>query len=425
MQIAFNNINIKNTCKSANLGSNPIKALHKPNKKGLMLGLMMLASANIAGLAANKGANLYAQTQKTPVEYINNYFGKYGNYYSENIPDIENAQEHADSLKQIRSLYKEIQGCDFNNPAILNGLSADELKQKVLVPAQKLAKGETFGKNQNTLVFMIFDNACDKNNAFERDLKKNTFNANNDSLDNFKFTFEEAFLSHYDNIILVQPNNGQSADKTLDTVFKKLEKCLDNTAKTDIIFEGHGVNRKGVRLSPDKSNETSMMDLSDFNSVSGNEYANSMKNIFINSINSGYSPKIIGIGCSSDFMQDAVDMIMPSEYKNKVKVFGTPYDTMQSASIGYNNGCLEMITYTMPIKNNKGFLIKLTDGNWKKANDKCVESFMINPDKKVDNNMFTINQYFTDGIKSGSLSKDSGVVMQYFVRDFSNKNIVR
>ena len=72
---------------------------------------------------------------------------------------------------------------------------------------------------------------------------------------------------------------------------------------------------------------------------------------------------------------DAIAVDLPEEYKNKVKVFGTPYDTMQSSSIGYNNGHLELYVYTLPIKDKKGFVIKLTDGNWIKPNNKQVESF--------------------------------------------------
>ena len=63
----------------------------------------------------------------------------------------------------------------------------------------------------------------------------------------------------------------------------------------------------------------------------GNSFAQSMKNIFVKSIDDGHTPRIVGISCNSDSLQKAINKIMPendftipeliTEVEEKIKTF--------------------------------------------------------------------------------------------------------
>lgn len=416
MKIGFNNYNYKfnNPNISSQIKSKSNFAL-KGNKKALALSMMLLAAANSGFVMAQSKKSL--ENNKNIVnKFEDNSLGKFGTYYSNLIPEGEDVNEHFECLKEIKDLYKDIQGCEYKNPAVLNGISLNDLKEKVLTPAQKLANGEKFGAKQKTLVFLTFNENADSTNAFRPNVVSTGFTSTEDNISNYNFKFDDSFLGHYDNIIVMQPNNGVSADDALDNLFSKLENSLDKNSKVDIAFIGHGVNKQGVRFSPTKNTEKSTMDLSDFKQVEngGNAFAQSMKNIFVNCIDNGYCPRVIGMGCTTDFMQKAVEDVMPEDYSQFVKVFGTPYATTGNYVIGYNKNVLEMFVKTDSIKNNIGLILDIDDGKYQKTNDVKVESFEINPQTK--DNMQIIDNYIKDGTTSGSLSKKSGVTMFYNIR---------
>ncbi len=359
-------------------------------------------------------------------KFKNNAFGRYGTYYSNLLSEDEDIDEHLTVLNEIRVLYKSVQGCEFNNPALLNGLTLDEINVKIIQPAKKLANNETFGENQDTLIFMIFNTTCDSQNAFVNDLATDTFTCKKSNLSSFYFDFDEAFFEHYDNIILMQPNNGQSADKTLDILFSKLEKCIGDNARIDIAFMGHGNEKNNSVLlgSGNSLSENVHMDSSDFEPIEngGNSFAQSMKNIFIKSIDGGYKPRIIGIGCYSDFMQPAMNKLMPEEYINSVKVFGAPSASGGRTTLGFTKNSLQMVFY-ISLNSTKFFLIvDITDGNYKKTNNEDVDLFMIFPKSEEEiHDMHIFKQYVEENIETGWLTKPSGVSMQYVVREY-NKN---
>ncbi len=398
--------------------SSPLKTktnvLAKGNKKALALSMMLLAATNSGVLMAQNKKSI-ANNKNIVNKFEDNSLGKFGTYYSNLIPEGENIDEHFACLSEIKDLYKDIQGCEYKNPAVLNGISIDDLKNKVLVPAQKLANGEKFGAKQKTLVFLSFNENADSTNAFRQNVTSTAFTSTEDNISNYNFKFDESFLGHYDNIIVMQPNN-ITADSALDNLFSKLENSLDRNSKVDIAFIGHGVNKQGVRFSPTKNTETSTMDLSDFKSLDngGNAFAQSMKNIFVNCIDNGYCPRVIGMGCNTDFMQDAINDVMPEDYSQFVKVFGTPYATNGNYVIGFNKNVLEMFVKTDAIKNNVSLILDIDDGKYAKNNDTVVESFEINPQTK--DNMQIVDNYIKDGTTSGSLSKKSGVTMFYNIR---------
>lgn len=414
MKIGHLNLNYKFNNSIVSQLKTKSNAITKGNKKALALSMMLLAATN-SGVLMAQSKKYIANNKNIVNKFEDNSLGKFGTYYSNLIPEGENVDEHFECLKEIKDLYKDIQGCEYKNPAILNGISLDDLKEKVLIPAQKLANGEKFGAKQKTLVFLTFNENADSTNAFRPNVASTAFTSTEDNISNYNFNFDESFLGHYDNIVVMQPNN-ISADAALDNLFSKLENSLDKNSKVDIAFIGHGVNKQGVRFSPTKNTETSTMDLSDFKSLDngGNAFAQSMKNIFVNCINSGYCPRVIGMGCSTDFMQDAVNNIMPEDYSQFVKVFGTPYVTNGNYVIGFNKNVLEMFVRTESIKNNVSLILDIDDGKYAKNNDSVVESFEIDPQTK--NNMQIIDNYINDGVTSGSLTKKSGVTMFYNIR---------
>ncbi len=367
----------------------------------------------------------FTQTKKTK-EYENKIqinYKKYGKAFVSNIPKGESAEELFACLTEISTLYKSIQGCTFNNPAIFNGMTAEEIMHKVIYPARKLFYGQKFGAYQDTLFLMVYENSTDSTDAFISDMENNVYNSYTSKLDGLKFQFDETFFGHYDNIILLQPNSRKTADQTLDTMFSKLIKCLEKGSRLDIVSIGHGADGEGVWLSSRSHYERDAMDISDFDfgkyGVSGNQYARDMLSIFKDVIDSGYNPKVIGIGCSSDFLQKAIDKMMPEEYRNSVKIFGTPYNTYSKTVIGYVEDHLEFITHVAALENSTiGLIIELTDIDAKLDNDIEVESFLI--DVKDQENFYSsiiLKRYHEDDVTQGSFSKPSGVIMQYVIND--------
>ena len=396
---------------------NPIKVIQN-NKKPLMLGLMLLAAAN-SPMIENRSLEIKNPQEIAKNDIVNTY-GKYGKFYVSNTPILEDLCEHKECLNKINTLYKEIQGCSFNNPAIFNGLTLEELNEKVISPAQKLANGEKFGKNSNNLLFMMFENTCDSEGGFDVDLYKNTFNSQKSMVNGVEYQFDESFLKHYDNIFLMQPDAKQDTDKTLDTLFEKLEKSLEDGANLDIIFEGHGIGLAGVRFSTYFGLEKAMLDVTDFWPIEkgGNSFAQSMKNIFVKSIDDGHTPRIVGISCNSDSLQKAINNIMPENYKESVKVFGMPYNTFGETAIGFNDNSLEIITRTAPIKDNLGMLIKMTEKSQIAEDDNIVDTFLA-CENNGENAKNIIDNY-KNGKNSGVLTKSSGVEMEYTIEDMSD-----
>lgn len=397
----------------------------KESKKALSLALMLMASSNI--LFHSDKPNLYAQSSDkneiTDINYRNKFsgnFGAYGEFYFSHIPDIQNVALHDESLEKIRILYKDIQGCEYKNPSVLNGLTIDELNSKVLAPAQNLVDRKKIGKDQINLVLMSFDQSVDPRGAFNWNLASNGFTSLVDKIDNMNIKYEESFLGHYDNIILLQPND-ISADEALDKLFNKLEVGFEKGSAVDLAFIGHGTNKIGVSLSRrlGLSLEKSMLDESDFDPIikGGNEFAQNIKTIFQNSIDNGYSPRVIGMGCISEFMQKAMNKIMDADYINKVKVLGTPYSTNGNFAIGFNSDYIEMLVNVSEIKKKCGLLIKITDSGWKFDNNKEFDTFMIDPSKGL--NMDIINNYFDNNVTEGSITKPSGVIMQYAIKKYN------
>src|SRR5574344_1535480 len=149
--------------------------IKKSLKSICLMGLVALSSINMACLnnnkqISNKNSNdpIYENYQPKNIE---KKYGKYGKYYVNNIPDIENKQIHAELLDKLSCLTKQIQGCSFTNPAFLNGLSAQELQDKVVTPAQEINAEIPFGKSEKTLILIGFETGLDDKQAFENDFK--------------------------------------------------------------------------------------------------------------------------------------------------------------------------------------------------------------------------------------------------------------
>ena len=346
-------------------------------------------------------------------------FKELGAMYAEFIPDKANLTIHREGLRRVLAAVKATQGCEFANVALLNGISSDDLMKKVVLPNERLSRGEKFGKDENTLVFISTDDSFALLRGFEFVLSRASFTSVNQSLDTYRFTFEKSFFDHYDNILLVQPKD-VSADDVLDRFFAALSGSLEDGAKLDVAYIGHGTNGIGTTLSKrlGLSLEKSLLDTSDFlpEEKGGNAYATAIKTLFESAMRAGYTPRMIGFGCSSDFLQTCADRKFPLEERDAVRVFGTPYSTNGKYALGFSQDCLEMIFNVSVIKNDYGLTVELTDLNLKMEDAREVTSFMI--DKPIGANMDIFDRYFTDGVSSGYLRKPSGVIMQYTLLNY-------
>lgn len=142
----------------------------KTIKAACLMGLMALSAASIATIKINtKASNSYVENPQSKKEFTNKY-GNYGKYYLNNIPD-NNPQKHIELLNELAYLCKENQGCEFSNPAVLNGLTCKEIETKVLTPARSIAQNIPFGENQKTLALIGFERGLDDKKAFEKDFQ--------------------------------------------------------------------------------------------------------------------------------------------------------------------------------------------------------------------------------------------------------------
>lgn len=389
---------------------------HANNSKALKIGLMMLAASNIANISINKNSKLYAQeVSSIEINYnqkFKNDYGKYGSFYAKNIPNKENIEQHYNYISELKNISKNIQGCEYKNPAVLNGLSAEEIKQKVLKPARAISLGEKFGENQKTLVYISAENSLDTIGAFDDNYSSNVFTLKYDPEGFFDCKFDESFLEHYDNIILIQPN-GVSADKTLDTAFANIEKCLGNKAELDVAVMAHGKTDVGFILStlPSKSDETARMDVTDFKpeEQGGNSYAKSIKNIFERAASQGIKSRFIGDGCYSDFMQSYINNIIDTKYIDYVTVIGAPYKTNSMCVIGFVDNKISFNAYVDAFKNKKGLIINISE-NGKMSNNNIEKTdFLMTREEGMK---------IIDKNQPGSFSKKNGTVLNYEILQY-------
>lgn len=363
---------------------------------------------NIPVSIFKKGADAIIQYKNSIISILKTC-DEYGAMYIKNIPDIENIVLHSQGLDRLSAASEKIQGCKFQNAAIFNGFSVDELMRKVVIPNEKVAKGELIGENQNTMILITHEFGCDKNKAYAQDFKKKTF----------------SFLKHYDNILVIQPN-GKNADDVLNRAFLNIEKNLFKGAKTDIMYIGHEVNGfNGAKLSdwypPSSDKGIYMLDIGDFDPLGrgGKPFSVSIANIFRNGIDNGYNPNIIGNGCKSEqLLQGAMNKILPEGYRDKVHVFGTPDFVNSSPIIDFSaDNKLYFIEKVDPFfDTNKGLLIKITEAEKEsQPNLQKIDSFVL--DDTLKHKIITD---YSNGIKKGVLMKPNGMVMEYRIITYYN-----
>lgn len=347
--------------------------------------------------------------------------GEYGAFYIKNMPDKENMAIHATCIERLSNASKKIQGCKYENIALLNGLSAQELMQKVVIPNEKIANGETIGKNQNTLIMITNEYGKDTEGAFIDNYSTKAFSEKNTNLEYKNYTFDETFLGHYDNIILIQPT-GINADDALNSAFTKLEKYINLGANVDIAYMAHS-SGDGVTLSDiykiDGKNQVNRIDTQDFNPIGngGQPFAQSMKRIFKNSIDNGYNPRFICMGCDSDKLQ-----VLFQEFDGKIHIFGTPFDNNDKYVLGFNNNSLVMASKSSRFYKNYGLLYAITELKIKLA-VKLLNSFSIdkglgrgtNPDLDL-----ILLDNLQKGENGGIVEKENGMTMLYDIIKYKN-----
>lgn len=363
--------------------------------------------------------NLY----KSSVISILKTCGEYGAMYIKNIPDPKNIMLHAQELIRLSIASEKIQGCKFKNAALFNGFSADELMKKVVIPNEKIANNEMIGENQNTLIAMTPEFGRDR--VYTTTFNTKTYFTKHAQDSNKIYDFNDSLFGHYDNILVIQPN-GKNADDVLDTAFPNIEKNLFKGAKTDIMYIGEITPVKGAILSNRyptsiKDDGIYMLDEGDFKPLNegGKPFSISIANIFINAIDEGYRPRIIGDGCKSEeLLQDSINKILPGNYRDKVEVFGTPYFVNDNSITGFSaDNKLFFVNKVDPFfDTNKGLLIRITETDKKIQSDwQKTDSFILD-----DTLQKKIIADYNKGIKNGVLVKPNGMIMEYNVISYRN-----
>lgn len=303
--------------------------------------------------------------------------GEFGPAYIKNIPDPENMDKHASGLQKLSAAAEKNQGCKFKNATLFNGFTADELNQKVVIPNEKLAKGEKVGAKGETLVMIAHEGGTDYNGAFEDFYDTNTLNNKNYTASGKNCKFDESFLGHYDSILVIQPN-AQSADKTLNKGLSTITSGLDKNAKVDITTIAHSgggdpflslprdekgnVDEKKMHYGT-RSNED-IMDGTDFVSKTKQPYVDSMNKIFNQSKENGHVSRFIGQGCETDYLMKSINVGSSSEVMNNdalPKFFGSTGCTVGGTyGLGYVNNAKgePRLEYTyiqeIPVTDDKG-----------------------------------------------------------------------
>lgn len=359
------------------------------------------------GFAEGKKVYVDLQAVEFPETPLHEKFGRWGDYFYANIPDGEDKNLHIELLNEIIKTYKEINGAEFNNPALLCGMNLKQLTEKVLKPAKMILSGQILPEYSYNLIFVIAENSTN-GTAFDNNYKFPFF-VKKEFQDGFeKYVFEEAFFEHYDCIFIIQPNGKIKFDQVMDVTVPQIEKILGVNNCTDLIYMAHGTG-KAARFSSSGKYDDILMNLQDFKPVEqgGNIYAESLKNIFTREMNeTGYS-RIISLGCESDFIQDCIDLLM-GENSFFVKVFGTPYKTHGLFSIGFTNRHLEMYANVSPYQNIFALKILLIEGKAPQTVEK-VDTFLFSKNNLVDK----IVSEHKEGKKFGKVKKWNGVYMEY------------
>lgn len=358
--------------------------------------------------------NLY----KSSVISILKTCGEYGAMYIKNIPDVENMLQHAQGINRLAIASEKVQGCKFQNVALFNGFSADELMKKVVIPNEKIANGELVGQNQNTLIMITHEFGSDPNQAYAEDFSNKTFLTKHVQISDKNYDFEDSFLGHYDNILVIQPN-GKNADDVLNKAFPDIEKGLYKGAKTDIIYIAQEVKGyDGAMLSnryptAQKDDGIYMFDTGDFKPIGkgGKPFSVSIEAIFKNAIDKGYSPNFIGDGCYSEFLENCVS----ESNRANVNVYGTPYKINGACYLGFADNKLELIAAVSKFFDNNGLLIRLMKADAKgEPNEFKTNSFLLN--KELQDKII---YDYKSNIKNGVLVKSmNGMIMEYRIQPY-------
>lgn len=339
-------------------------------------------------------------------EAIVQKYNKYGSYYIKNMPAHEDLKLHEEYLDRISKAAEKIQGCPYKNPAIFNGFTADLLLQKAVLPMESLADNKKTEDADKYLVLFLCETDCDKEDSFKDNLSENTFHTTKFRFNgNRVFTFDKALLDSYDKLIVCQAN-GITADTMLDTFFEHFASCLSDKTSVDFFFLGHG-SVYGVRLSLRGDSKTRYFGPSDFNEQS--KFACLFKKIVQTRIDEGINPRVFLIGCKTDILELPMQSFLDEQYWNHLKIFGTPNDTYSIYVIGLNDDYYEMICNVLPIYDNVGLIIKVTDSHFRIGNTFDVSEF----DTAIP--AILKSEYGEKGNETGTLIKKSGVVMEYCV----------
>lgn len=316
---------------------------------------------------AKNGSEAILKYKSSVISILQNC-GEYGAMYIKNIPDKENILVHASGLKRLTDASVKIQGCKFQNAALFNGLTADELIKKVVIPNEKIANGESIDQAKKVLIFITNEFGKDVGNAFEFNYKSNAFTQRLFKIQDRKIKYDESFLGHYDIIIPMQPDK-MDADIVLNNGFKVIAGVLPPSTNVDIAYMAHSTSA-GAILSevykPVGFKIPGNMDINDFRSLKngGEPYAQIMMSLL------KPDSRLIGLGCYSEGFFNALPV--------QCKKFGTPYSSTGGYySLGFNDGKLSLAGSTEKFHGDKNLLYRIRETDKTPESVSIVESFSI------------------------------------------------
>lgn len=372
---------------------------------------------NIPDVVRLKGKKSIEQYQNGVMSILENC-DEYGAMYIKNVPDKENMSLHSAYIERLLTATNKVQGCKCQNIAMLNGLTAEELIKKVVMPNEKIANNEKIGNKENTIIFITNEFGTDIGNAYIDNYNDKIFSQKNAKLAYKNYEFDESFLGHYDNIILIQPN-GINADDALNNAFANIEASIEKGSHLDIAYMSHS-NESGTTLSKIYKNngdkQVNRLDIKDFGSSDkgGQPYAQSIKSILKNSIEAGYKPRFIALGCDSDNFESFF-----KEFNGDVHVFGTPYTNNSKFILGFNNNSLLMVSTSSKFYKNYGLLYAITELN-QIITPATLNSFLIDDGLEADqtfpkNSIFDkiLLEQILSNKRQGIVEKQNGMTMIY------------
>jgi TPR repeat protein len=328
----------------------------------------------------------YKEEYKTTYEYYRHYWDIMTRYEDDcrifvvGISLKENVTEYLDLLEEITEVSQKIQNAPVTYSALLRGLTYEQLKTKILVPEQKILKGEKL-KGKTLVIINPYRGkklTGTQDAIYTSDLMLDKRNRIYDEW----LKYDTSFFGYYDNIILLQKEEENL--NSVDTAFKKIMPCLMECTQADLFI-----------FSTDYFKNDSA-------------YVQAYRELAKNHIDRGINPRIIVPGNRTDVMQQNINGLFSgasASYAEKIHVFGTPCDMAVRFSLGFKNGNLNIAMVTEKI-NGKQLYIYIEENGEVTSSARRDLTFV-----QSQQNLSNMTSIGID--KTGSICKPGNMVMRY------------